>query len=91
MAAKWAAPPDIPISTPCHDLLRRLLVADPAQRLTMAQISAHPWFTTNLPADALAMNDDCLRATDYTGELWVVRRQQKQSNIGGSREAASGW
>ena len=76
MAAKWAAPPDIPISTPCHDLLRRLLVADPGQRLTMAQISAHPWFTTNLPADALAMNDDCLRATDYTGELWVVRRQQ---------------
>ncbi len=50
LAAKWSAPPDVPISQQCHDLLSHLLVADPSKRLTMAQIQKHPWFTTNLPA-----------------------------------------
>lgn len=28
---------------------------------------SHPWFLTNLPPDALAMNDNFLAHTDYTG------------------------
>ena len=67
LAAKWSIPQDVPISRECFDLLQRLLVADPAKRLTMAQITHHPWFTTNLPADALKMNDDCINSPDYTG------------------------
>ncbi|GAX72676.1 hypothetical protein CEUSTIGMA_g132.t1 [Chlamydomonas eustigma] len=67
LAAKWAPPPDVPVTPPCLDLLNHLLVADPVKRLTMAQIQSHPWFLANLPKDALAMNDDCLANTDYSG------------------------
>ena len=38
LAAKWAAPPDIPISPQCHDLLSHLLVPDPDKRLKMDQV-----------------------------------------------------
>ena len=54
------------VSEDCSDLLRRLLVADPAQRLTMAQINVHPWFTTNLPGgmNVLAENDKIIQDTE---------------------------
>jgi|LauGreSBDMM110SN_4_FD.fasta_scaffold35295_2 serine/threonine-protein kinase SRK2 len=38
LAGKWAAPPDIPISPQCHDLLKQLLVPDPERRLKMDQV-----------------------------------------------------
>jgi hypothetical protein len=39
------------------DLLTRVLVADPAQRITMEDIKRHPWFLRGLPPGALEMND----------------------------------
>lgn len=60
-------PPGVDISPLCHDLLRRMLVPDPDQRITMANIQRHKWFTTNLPPEALTMNDDFLKDVDYTG------------------------
>lgn len=35
---QWTIPGDVPISLECRDLLTRLLVADPRQRLTMDQV-----------------------------------------------------
>ena len=32
------------------DILKRMLLPDPAARITMEQIQSHPWFTTSLPA-----------------------------------------
>ena len=45
------------MSAPCRDLLARLLVADPGERMTMAEIKVHSWFLEDLPDGALAMND----------------------------------
>ncbi len=57
-AAHSSSRPALPqISPECRDLLCKLLVGDPRHRLSMAQIQAHPWFLTNLPPDALAMNE----------------------------------
>lgn len=64
---EWSIPADVEVSPECRDLLCKLLVGDPRHRLTMAQIQQHPWFLTNLPPDALAMNDNFLAHTDYTG------------------------
>lgn len=44
------------VSEECKDLLRGLLTADPAKRLTVAQVQAHPWFLQDLPAGALEVN-----------------------------------
>mmetsp|Transcript_7196 Transcript_7196/g.21173 ORF Transcript_7196/g.21173 Transcript_7196/m.21173 type:complete len:450 (-) Transcript_7196:3238-4587(-) len=44
------------VSEECRDLLRGLLKADPAKRLTVSQVQAHPWFKQDLPAGALEVN-----------------------------------
>ena len=64
---KWSVPEGVPVSPECRDMLSQLLVADPGKRLTMAQIRTHPFFTTNLPRQALGMNDQCLANNDFSG------------------------
>ncbi len=62
-AAAWSVGPEAArapgaqVSAPCRDLLARLLVADPSERMTMAEIKVHSWFLEDLPDGALAMND----------------------------------
>lgn len=34
-----------------QDLLSRIFVANPAERITLAQIKQHPWFLKNLPIE----------------------------------------
>ena len=54
--------PDAPhVSPECKDLIRRMLVADPAQRLPLAGVQAHPWFQDGLPAGSLEYNDWALQ------------------------------
>lgn len=48
---QWAIPSNIEISPECRDLLTRMLVRDPDERITMAQIHKHPWFIANLPME----------------------------------------
>lgn len=45
------------MSAPCRDLLSRLLVANPNERMCMEEIKEHSWFLEDLPDGALAMND----------------------------------
>mmetsp|Transcript_40714 Transcript_40714/g.95764 ORF Transcript_40714/g.95764 Transcript_40714/m.95764 type:complete len:511 (+) Transcript_40714:323-1855(+) len=37
------------LSEGCRDLIPRMLVVDPLQRITVSQLRAHSWFKTNLP------------------------------------------
>jgi serine/threonine-protein kinase SRK2 len=39
------------------DLITKVLVADPKQRMSIAQIQQHPWFQKNLPKGSLEYND----------------------------------
>jgi serine/threonine-protein kinase SRK2 len=64
---QWSMPAGVEISAQVKDLLSKLLVADPAKRLSMQDIQRHPWFLTHLPPDALTMNTNFLTNTDYTG------------------------
>ncbi len=54
-------------SEACCDLLRRLMVADPANRLSIADIQRHPWFLTNLPESASTMNASYLGEGSFDG------------------------
>ena len=65
--AQWLLPEGVPITTACHDLLNRLLTADPQKRIKMTEIQQHPWFVFNLPSEALQMNEQCLSNPDVTG------------------------
>ena len=44
MAADYEIPEDAHVTSGVADLLQRLLVVNPAQRLTIQQIYKHPWF-----------------------------------------------
>ena len=44
------------VSEECKDLLKKVLMADPAQRLTIQGIMQHDWFLQDLPAGALEVN-----------------------------------
>jgi serine/threonine protein kinase len=41
--ADYELPSDVVVSDSCKDLLMRILVVDPTQRITIAQIQQHPW------------------------------------------------
>ena len=43
-AAKYHIPSRIRLSEECVDLLRRIFVVDPRQRITLRGIQQHPWF-----------------------------------------------
>jgi len=49
------------ISSECLDMLKRMLVAEPAQRISMAEIKSHKWFTRGMPPGALEMNEFLLQ------------------------------
>lgn len=56
----------------CHfniSQVRRILVADPAERLSMEEIKAHTWFLRGLPRGALDMNDFYLQAPPFLEQV----------------------
>lgn len=65
MAVKYAVPQALHISIECQDLLARIFVANPLQRITMTDIRRHPWFLKNLPAE-LAVSC-CAVSAHYCG------------------------
>ena len=62
-----------------RDLIHRLLRPDPAERMTLAELLAHPWFRTDLADGALQLNDMLLQAVgaEYAaaGDLQVCPSQ----------------
>lgn len=46
------------VSPELKDLLSKMLVDNPTQRISMAQIQLHPWYTKDLPEGVLGMNDE---------------------------------
>jgi hypothetical protein len=73
-------PSHIKLSPEGHDLLRRVLVADPAQRINVAQIYDHPWYCKNLPPGVKEMNDrpqplpEGLQSVEEISRIVQVRR-----------------
>eukprot|EP00198_Chlamydomonas_reinhardtii_P012503 XP_001701840.1 serine/threonine protein kinase 12 [Chlamydomonas reinhardtii] len=55
--AEWQLPAHPVIGEACRDLLSRILVSDPAKRITMEGIMSHSWFREDLPEGALEFNE----------------------------------
>ena len=52
----YALPAHVCVSAECRDLLGRILVADPAARISLAAIQQHAWFLAELPEGCQDMN-----------------------------------
>ncbi|GAB4822382.1 hypothetical protein N2152v2_009428 [Parachlorella kessleri] len=58
----WEVPDDPQVSDSCRDLLLRVLVKDPTQRLTLGELMKHPWFAEGLPPGSLEYNELALQS-----------------------------
>lgn len=83
--AAYVIPADVPVSPICLDLIKKILVADPAKRLSMESIKAHPWFLKDLPLGALDMNDFYLQAPPFLDQVQSLGSLQHCSSICGSQ------
>lgn len=50
----YSVPPQLHLSEGCRDLLSRIFVKDPRQRISLAAVRQHPWYLTNLPRECQA-------------------------------------
>lgn len=57
IAVDYEIPSSPAISADCKDLMKKLLVKDPQERLTLHQVMHHPWFLKDLPGGSLQYND----------------------------------
>lgn len=57
LSVQYSIPDYVHISSECHHLLSRIFVANPAKRITIAEIKNHSWFLKNLPRDLLEGSD----------------------------------
>ncbi|KAL4452724.1 hypothetical protein ABPG75_008386 [Micractinium tetrahymenae] len=57
LVADYAFPENKALSPGARDLISRILVPDPEQRLSLQHILAHPWFLEGLHPAALQFND----------------------------------
>ena len=55
---------DVVVSPDCLNMLTRVLVAPPGDRMSMEDIKQHPWFLGSLPPGALDMNEFLLRGME---------------------------
>ena len=58
---KSAGSQEVEVSVDCLDILTRVLVASPGDRMSMDEIKTHAWFLKGLPPGALEMNDFLLQ------------------------------
>ena len=71
LAVHYTIPPKVCISEGCADLLQRIFVADPAQRISLALMQRHPWFVVNLPRECQVRLGRC--------RGWVGAHRQAES------------
>ena len=58
MGVKYSFPPSLHLSRECVDLIARVFVGNPANRISIAGIQKHPWFLKNLPEELADGGED---------------------------------
>jgi hypothetical protein len=69
-----------------QDLLARIFVANPAERITLSQIKQHPWFLKNLPIElAVSLVVRGLRTSDC--HCWQLHKASTQQDTNGRKSS----
>ena len=58
LQVEYEFPPHVKVSKECRDLLHKILVPDPAKRITVPDIQNHVWYKKDLPPGVSDMNDN---------------------------------
>lgn len=89
LRVEYEFPSGMKLSSELKDIMSKLLIPDPAKRITIAGILEHPWFNKDLPPGVKQMNDNLrIPATGSQTEeevRMVVKEAQK--NLTGGHPA----
>ncbi|KAJ7530636.1 hypothetical protein O6H91_14G011900 [Diphasiastrum complanatum] len=86
---EYSVPETAPISPESHDLLSRIFVSDPANRITIPEIKNHVWFLKNLSAefidgtDASYAFDDLSHPPQSLDEIMRIIKEARTPASGG--------
>uniref|UniRef100_A0A0D9WGX2 non-specific serine/threonine protein kinase n=1 Tax=Leersia perrieri TaxID=77586 RepID=A0A0D9WGX2_9ORYZ len=90
---EYEIPEQVHISTDCRELISRIFVSDPSERITMQEIKNHPWFLKNLPRELteeaqsvyFTKNDNVPAFSDQTSVeiMTIVEEAQRIPKLSG--------
>jgi serine/threonine-protein kinase SRK2 len=69
MGVKYSFPANLHLSKECLDLISRIFMANPGQRIKISEIKSHPWFLKNLPEE-LKVQLLALTSAGEGGRTW---------------------
>ncbi|KAJ3705070.1 hypothetical protein LUZ61_008775 [Rhynchospora tenuis] len=75
MLAQYKIPDHIHISQDCQQLLARIFVADPDERIKIQEIRQHPWFMQNLPQELSGAEQAVYYGRDNTGQMHYLQTE----------------
>ena len=80
MGVKYSFPSNLQLSKDCVDLISKVFVGNPANRINIAGIRMHPWFLKNLPEElkvcCLPLSKPCRHATALRCSCTACPRMQ---------------
>ncbi|GAB4816879.1 hypothetical protein N2152v2_003925 [Parachlorella kessleri] len=63
LSIDYTFPSSLALSEPCRDLIAKMLVSDPLQRLSVQQVLQHPWCSEGLQAEVLSFNESLVASS----------------------------
>jgi len=78
---QYKIPENGDVSPELRDLLSKMLVDDPQQRISMCEIQRHPWYLTDLPEGVMDMNNELPLPGDDVQPLEDVERVIAQARV----------
>lgn len=66
-------PAELGVSAECQDLLRRIFVSQPAYRISVSDLAAHPWFRKNFPSDLQMVRSSVSHRIDFSCFHCILR------------------
>ncbi|KAL4457282.1 hypothetical protein ABPG75_012147 [Micractinium tetrahymenae] len=76
LTVQYTIPPHVELTEGCVDLLRRIFVPDPAQRIGLAEVQQHPWFRIGLTRACKSVSAalDCTPPAQTEAEIAAIVR-----------------
>ncbi|EFJ28967.1 hypothetical protein SELMODRAFT_171183 [Selaginella moellendorffii] len=83
---QYSIPQSVDISPEAHDLLSRIFVGNPNQRINIAGIKNHPWFLKNLPSELSDAGTSTVDDPSHPQSIEDIMRIITEARIPGVRE-----
>ncbi|XP_030466263.1 serine/threonine-protein kinase SAPK3-like isoform X1 [Syzygium oleosum] len=97
LTVQYSIPDYVRVSVDCRQLLSRIFVANPAERITLPEIKQHTWFLKNLPKELIegeksnyeSEQDQPVQSEEETMQIIQEARTPGQGHRAGRLGAAS--